>query len=325
MEPEPPTAGPRSSWTVAGISFVIAMVAGFVLRWVIARMGWIGDLVALAYPLISIASVMVASVLLHFRFIRQFAAWLALGCTCLMATVAPRLHESTSPPIHPMRIEAVNLRYDNTSMEAAVRDATASQPDVLVVSELTKRADALLTAQFPYHVTNDLDRRSFGQGVYSTVPITLLPWSESVHVENALRIRVESTDPFLLYALHLPHPSLTTPDRPDMTSFANHRQIALTIDRLVSRETEPTVIAGDLNLSDRTSGYAALVDGRRDAVNDGWLGATFIGDSFFWKVLSLQIDHIIIPETWCDRDGTDFALTGSDHRGVRSSVGSCPP
>jgi endonuclease/exonuclease/phosphatase (EEP) superfamily protein YafD len=39
--------------------------------------------------------------------------------------------------------------------------------------------------------------------------------------------------------------------------------------------------------------------------------------------LLLRIDHVFVPGDWCADDGGRFPLTGSDHRGVKVTVGPC--
>jgi endonuclease/exonuclease/phosphatase (EEP) superfamily protein YafD len=86
-------------------------------------------------------------------------------------------------------------------------------------------------------------------------------------------------------------------------------------------ETLPVVIAGDMNMPDRTSSYRAFTDAMHDAVRSGFAWPTSL--KWFQAPLLLRIDHIWVSEEWCADDGGSFTLAGSDHRGVNASVGPC--
>jgi endonuclease/exonuclease/phosphatase family metal-dependent hydrolase len=84
----------------------------------------------------------------------------------------------------------------------------------------------------------------------------------------------------------------------------------------------PVVVAGDLNVSDRTSTYAHLVAHRRDAMRAGWAGSTF--RPFPFELLALRIDHVIVDRTWCAAHPHRFHPHGSDHEAVQVTIGRCP-
>jgi endonuclease/exonuclease/phosphatase (EEP) superfamily protein YafD len=83
------------------------------------------------------------------------------------------------------------------------------------------------------------------------------------------------------------------------------------------------VVAGDLNLCDRTSGYHRLVRGRLDAMRTGRAATTFVGPGG-WRWLGLRIDHVVLPAGWGAAEALTFPITGSDHRGVAAVVGPLP-
>jgi endonuclease/exonuclease/phosphatase family metal-dependent hydrolase len=87
-------------------------------------------------------------------------------------------------------------------------------------------------------------------------------------------------------------------------------------------ETEPVVLAGDFNTSDRSHGYRRLTGRFRDAMRAKRAGPTYV--SPLWRPFLLRIDHVFVPRDWCSAAPERFTLHGSDHRGVAVDVGPCP-
>jgi endonuclease/exonuclease/phosphatase (EEP) superfamily protein YafD len=298
---------------------------------VLARLGWVGDLVAIGAPLIAACSWTVAAMLAVVRrpvgsggdAARTISAVLVgVGLCAATLVVGPRTPQRTGPVSTPLRVVAMNIQFDNPVPADAIADAVASDADVLVVSELTPATEAMLDGRYPHAVTEDLGADGFGQGVYSRFPLTELDRPDVRG--QVLRLRVEAPTPFVLYALHLPRPVLTGARGSGFHDFAGHRRAVLQLDGIVDRETEPVVIAGDLNLSDRATGYRRLVDGRVDAARTGWAASSF-GTSLPWRLLMLRIDHVLIPGDWCVARTDQVPITGSDHRGIVTDVGPCAP
>ncbi len=312
-----------SIWVVA-VTFAVAFIGGVAglrfLRW----LTWLGDLVELAVPLVALVLLVVLIVCVVTR---QpwvlFAATTGLLAASLIAFGLPRLAQSTGPPVTPIALSAVNLQFDSGQPAAGVESALGGHPDVLVVSELTRRTDRLLSAHFPYRVVNDdrLRVADYGQGVYSMFPLENLAEPTGLG-KQALRVRVDSPAPFILYALHLPRPHLDSQTGDGVASFSTHRAMTERLDELVRAEQGAVVIAGDLNLSDRTEGYDILSNGRVDALRTGWAASTYVG-GWEWDLLMLRIDHIFLSGDWCARNGSTFGLDGSDHAGVRADIGPC--
>jgi endonuclease/exonuclease/phosphatase (EEP) superfamily protein YafD len=300
-----------------GVVVVLALIACGVVGW----LGAFGDLAVLGHPL----GVMVgAPVAVGCMIAGQPAAALvpaALALGSLVAIVLPRVPRPLSPPNRPVRLASVNLQFDSPRPADAARNAIAIGADVLVVCELTDATDALLTPAFPYRIAIDSDDHAhFGQAVFSRLPIDDLAMPERV-AGQVHRIRVGGDTPFVLYSSHVPRPALRRWRTPGLISFAGHRRAVDLLDRCIRAETEPAVLAGDLNLSDRASGYRTLIRGRRDVMRGRWPIATFHRHSGFWRMLSLRIDHLVVPSDWGARDGRAFDLDGSDHRGVIADIG----
>jgi endonuclease/exonuclease/phosphatase (EEP) superfamily protein YafD len=302
---------------------VLIVIGTVIVLVALLRAGWVGDVVGLAMPAVAAGSVLVVVVLLLVR-----PGWCAAPATVLVVgayvVLGPRWAQHTSAPVGPVRLAAVNLQFDTVDAAGGVRDAVAVGADVLVVSELTPATDDLLRTQFPYRVvTDDLLRDDrFGEGVYARIPLTKLDAPAGV-VDQFLRVAVAGPTPFVLYAAHLYRPTFQRPAPAAMIGFPGQRSQVFALDRAADLEGGPVVIAGDLNLSDRTSGYRRLATHRIDATRTGWAGSTFHG-SFLWSLLLLRIDHVFVPDDWCARSASTFHLSGSDHDGVVTSIGRCP-
>ncbi|MEO5898604.1 MAG: endonuclease/exonuclease/phosphatase family protein [Ilumatobacteraceae bacterium] len=321
LVPPSDTAGARTTSATIVLHVLIFLAAVLVLVTVL-RSGWRGDVVGLAMPVVLASSFLVAATLVFVR-----PSWCIVPVAVVLVSafviVAPRWPARTAAPVDPLRLAAVNLQFDSGEAAAGVRDAVAVGADVLVVSELTPVTDEMLRVAYPYRVVSaDLLHSRFGEGVYATVPLTALATPPGI-TDQLLRVAVGAVTPFVVYAVHLPRPTFDEPAPAAMISFDGQRAAAFALDRAVDAEQGPVVISGDLNLSDRTSGYRKLAAGRVDATRTGWAGSTYKG-SLVWRLLLLRIDHIFLPADWCSRDGSTFQLSGSDHDGVAATIGRCP-
>lgn len=287
------------------------------------QLRWLGDVIGLAMPIVIVGAAVLSVGVLAIR-PSSSAAPLTLLLVSALVVFVPRVPQRTATPVSPLRIAAVNLQFDSLHAEGGVASALAVDADVLVVSELTDVTDAILTQAYPYRAVREdvLARSKFAEGVYSRVPLTRLDDPVGI-TEQMLRVRVGVARPFVLYAVHLPRPGFPEPAPSMMTGFGGHREMTLALDAAADRETEPVLIAGDLNLSDRTSGYRRLSSGRLDVSRTGWAGSTFDG-TFSWSLLLLRIDHLFAPSDWCATDARSFTLVGSDHLGIVGEVGTCP-
>ena len=221
-----------------------------------------------------------------------------------------------------MRLVAVNLLFDNEDPAGGVASALGQRPDVLVVSELTEATGRLLAAEFPHCVATafSVGGVPFGQGVFSHVPLTELDAPTESVTKQMVKVRVDGPTPFVLYAVHLPRPTFTSPLPRGMTDFAGHRRLALALDAAARSEHDPVVITGDLNLSDRTSGYRHLAARRLDVSRTRRARTTFFGSSA-WRLALLRIDHMLAPSDWGASSVAEFEIAGSDHRGLVADVG----
>jgi vancomycin resistance protein VanJ len=140
-------------------------------------------------------------------------------------------------------------------------------------------------------------------------PITGVPRA------SAIRVEVDRpASPFVLYAIHLLNPL-------HEISFTGH---AATVERLLRSaqgERLPVVLAGDFNMTDRSTSYRMLDGAMRDAMRTDLAGTTY--EQGLWGLLQLRIDHVFVSRSLCSADATTFAVPGSDHEGLDVRIGAC--
>lgn len=283
------------------------------------------DTVALGLPVVVALAVAVCLVLAIRR--RRLAplvtatSWLVVG---LVAVVGPWIPQGGDAPVVGVRIVAANTYGSRSDPVAVERQLAAQAADVVVLSEpsrallerLADRYGTVVEAPSPQR------RASSDPVLLSAHPATDLGLPPSLAGQRGVRVRVEGpAGPFVVYGFHLHRPRFG----PSGDTQVSVRAHARTIERLaeaVDAEELPVVVAGDLNLVDRTSGYRLLTRRLDDAVRTSWASPTAL------RPLGLpflpRIDHVLVSEAWCSTDGGTFALAGSDHRGVAATVGPCP-
>ena len=222
----------------------------FVLR---DRLGLLGDLLAILLPVLVIvlAGLGVLAATRRVRWLVPAVSVLAMG---LVATVGPWLPADAGPVRPGAGVSVLGANVMGRSSAAAALVAAA--PDVLVISELSRRTDAPFAAAYPYR---RLAAESGAVGVYSQLP--LRP-AEPVDPEvPGVRVQVDGpAGGFVLYALHVPRPWYRTGPDYQATPAEQYRMVAALTARIAA-ERLPVVVVGDLNLTDRGRGYRLLLDG----------------------------------------------------------------
>lgn len=244
------------------------------------------------------------------------ASWTLFAVVALTGPWWPL--EGAAPAAPTVRVVVGNVLGANPETVAAAADLTAQNPDVLVVSEDHEEIDAQLRRSFAHAMTSDSGGR--GAGVYTDLPVTRLPLPPRLRGRRGVRVRIDGpAGPFVLYALHLPRPwSYDTADY--QVTPTEYRRVITDIVASVRAEQGPVVVAGDLNLVDRTSWYRTITSTLRDAMRSSWAGPT----SRRWWPLLARIDHVLESPSWCATGAHRFTIAGSDHRGVSAAVGPCP-
>ncbi len=248
---------------------------------------------------------------------RALHAAVAASILALVAvtSIGPRMPIDTPAPAAGIRIASSNVADKNRSIQEAAKTLGGLDVDVIVTVEMGddfwRQFAAVAVDRFPYTA-------AVGEvGVRSRWPVDLLRTPSPVAGGRLIRVRIDAPGaPFILYAVHALNPS-------HEFTFGQQQGFVGRLIRAAAIETEPVVIAGDLNLSDRTTGYRTLSSKFRDAMRDGGLaGSTF--EDGLWATLFLRIDHIFVPRDWCAAGPGRFGVPGSDHRGVTATIGPCP-
>lgn len=314
---------PQSRRWLGAAAHVVATALAYVVLRLLRLAGGYGDVLSVGLPLVAVALFVLALAVAVFWW-----RWgLRIGLMALVVVVQivmPRLPSGTGDPHQPVRLLAANLLYDNELADRAVDDILEIDADVLVISELTAPVWNRLGAVYPHQViTSSVEYSAFGQGVFSKYPMTEIPLIEELDF-HSIRVRVDAPTPFVLYGIHLPRPVVTGTDPPGLITFGDHLELVETLDASADADGagDPVVIAGDLNVSDRTRGYGVLASDRVDVGATQFARSTF-APSGLWRLLMLRIDYIFVPDDWCVTAVDTPALIGSDHRAVTADIGAC--
>jgi endonuclease/exonuclease/phosphatase (EEP) superfamily protein YafD len=177
----------------------------------------------------------------------------------------------------------------------------------------------VISAAYRYHLNSAYHDAGYSEYVASRFPLRAQHAPQVLG--QAVVVEVMAPTPFLLVGVHLPRAGIGIPYLRGNFSFAAQRRAVDAVAHLTTTSALPVVVAGDLNISDRTSTYQHLVAHRRDAMRAGWAGTTF--RTFPLNLLELRIDHVIIDRSWCARDAARFHPRGSDHESLQVEIGPC--
>ena len=300
---------PRPPW----MSWVVPLaVAALPWAWFLVRdVGPSMDVVAFGLPLgAAIVALLVFGVAM-LSDMRIALASLSLLLLAVTVTVGPRLPQRTAPPVDPLRLVSANTFVDNAQPADAARAIAAQNPGVVVAVETRQSVFEALERALPgddvVHVGH--------LNVFSAWPVRELPHAPSIPIGSAIRVEVERPGaPFVLYAIHLANPL-------HEVSFSQHANGIRRLLRAAEAERLPVVLAGDLNMSDRTTSYRLLDGAMTDAMRSTMAGNTY--EDGAWVLLQLRIDHVFVSRSICAADGATFNVPGSDHEGISVELGRC--
>ncbi len=285
------------------------------------HLGNLGQALAVAAPLGLVAAVVLHGLALwrlHQRLITvvSLVAWLV---SLTVMIVSPRVPVHFAAPRDPITIASANLHFSNSHPLDAARDVVARHADVVVVSEGTLQSEPVISAAYRYHINSAYHDAGYSEYVASRFPLRARSVPQALG--QAVVVEVMAPTPFLLVGAHLPRAGINIPYLRGNYSFAAQRRAVDAVTRLVAASKVPVVVAGDLNISDRTETYHRLVAHRRDAMRAGWAGPTF--RTFPLNLLELRIDHVIIDRSWCAAHSQRFHPQGSDHESLQVQIGPC--
>ncbi len=305
---------PTSPMRARSIAWRAAAIAAPWLWFLVRGIGGPVDGIAVAIPVFGLLAAIVMFILAAAigRPTFTFVGFSIVAAT-LVATLGPRVPQSSEPPVAGVAVAAANVYESNPTPEAAIETLLNREADVVVAVEMQGDFWNRLEAQpaLPYGV------RRGELGVRSRWPVEKLETPGNLNSARVLRARVATpSGSMILYVVHASNPLYSA-------TFDQQRDL---VDRLladIAEETEPTVLVGDLNLSDRTTSYRALTTQLRDAMRTSdWPSSTYHGE--IWPVFQLRIDHMMIPMSWCGAETDTFNVPGSDHNGIVATVGPCP-
>jgi endonuclease/exonuclease/phosphatase (EEP) superfamily protein YafD len=236
-------------------------------------------------------------------------SWIVFGVLVVAGPWTPR---STG---HPRADANIVVAVAHTgghvrSAEDVVAGIVGQHADLLVVTDATQPVHEQLVRVYRFSLRAAAPDGP-ALGVYANVPIEAPRAAEEVLDDHHL-LRVVVGGKLVLWALQQP------------VEWTKPSRTTVTVDALVdalAEETLPVVVAGDTTISDRGRAYRRLAARFDDAMRAAWGGPTV--RAVLARPLLLRVDHIFEPNDWCaDRAGR-FAITGSDHRGVRVRIGPC--
>jgi endonuclease/exonuclease/phosphatase (EEP) superfamily protein YafD len=286
------------------------------------RFGGLGEMIAIAAPLLFFG-VLVVHVVSFFIFKRVLVIVSALVWLISAAVMieSPRTPTHFASPRNPVTIVAANLHYTNKTPVEGARDVVARHADVVVISEGTPDTESVLAKSYPYELRSGRHGNRYGEFVVSRYPLRRRAVPHELN--QAVVAEVMAPAPFLLVGVHLPRAGIKgVPYLGARVTFAGQQPPVSAVVRLTKSTRLPVVVAGDLNVSDRTASYRRLVAHRRDAMRAGWARSTYL--QFPWRLIGLRIDHVLIDNSWCAKDARRFHPSGSDHDGVEVVIGPCP-
>lgn len=252
-------------------------------------------------------------------FLAGTGSWLLFG---LLTTVAPWRPLDTGTPAAATSVTVVvaNVAADNPVPLQAVEDILDQGADLVVVPEAGAVVHEALAAAFAHAVRDDV-RYTPALGVYSDLALRRdRRASEDILLPSRIAVvGVAAPAPFTLWGLHLPRPWFRSAFPSQLGAVGQAEQL----DRVLARAADQpaSVLAGDLNLTDRGRGYRRATEHHDDALRGTWGRPTSVKRSL--RPLLLRIDHVLVPEGWCADGAHRFAIRGSDHRGVAARIGPC--
>lgn len=284
------------------------------------------EVIAIVLPVAGAAAGALAVVLGWRRRVVGAATLASVALVCAVATAGPRLAAPSGLPAgETISFVTANLATANPDADDLVRGLAAGYPDVFVTVETSDTALLALGQvldRFPYVVEGEPGVRS-RVVVYSRFPLRRLPTLDSMGEAQVVVVEVEpEMGPITLYAAHLPRPWFSGSDSGHyQATLGEQQRIVDELAAAVAATEGPTVVAGDLNLTDRGRGYRTLLadGGLTDVVRQRPAGST----SLKWWPFALRIDHVLTRNGMCGSDPARLTLPGSDHRGLWVNLGPC--
>lgn len=253
-------------------------------------------------------------------------SWLLFSAAVMLLPQRPL---AAKPPQRGITLVVANTQMPHRSVDEVLDLLLERRADLLVVVENSTPLHRKLRDRFPHHLKFFPDWPRYDEapapliGLYSRFPLELLEQVDSKRPTDGIpgiRAVVRGPEPFVLWALHVPRPTLLLDSW--SAEFPTHGAIVERTVRAIATEELPVVVAGDLNSPDRGRSYRLFTSQLEDGMRGGWRWPTSV-KSFLFRLLHLRIDHILIDKEWCASAAQRFPLIRSDHRGVSAIIGPC--
>lgn len=205
-----------------------------------------------------------------------------------------------------LRLVSANILYGNQTPEKVVELIRETDPDIVVLVEMTsshRRTMAVLWDNYPYVVDNN-----GGNVILSRIPVesTEIDYVTFGRANVVMRLNLSGTS-FTVMGVHT-----STPLRKWKWEDRNgHLQ---EIAAFVQQEGQPTIVAGDFNISPFSPNFFALL--RDSGLQNGRIGQ---GINTTWPdnalaILRIPIDHFLATPEISVHDLQTGPYVGSDHR-----------
>jgi len=227
------------------------------------------------------------------------------------------LARAADPPTDPLRVLTSNVLAHNRTPQAVIDYLQVADADIILLSEvqpdMLMRVTQALSAQYP-HVHDAAQRGHFGIALLSRYPLrTAQTHRLGISRHPSIQATIAWQDQVVtVYGAH-PFPPLGADG-----TFRRDSELAA-IQELISQETGPLILMGDLNATPWSAPLRRLVnttDLRHAAQGYGirptwWYGSPALG---------LPLDHVLVSSEWqvtAYRLGPDV---GSDHYPVLADL-----
>ncbi len=303
-------------WSLVVVCLAIGTVT--TLAAFFARQHWVADIVANLRVQQVIGLLGVSMVSVCYRKWR----WALFGATLIT------IHLSFFRSMLPANVElaggneivvmVTNVNTANRNHEAIIDDISERSPDVFAVLELSTSLGDRIVSEFgqryPFRQPFPMDDSNFGIGLYSRFPITDCQ-SFELNVDRILTIAATIEKESKQYRVIATHPLPPMGKRGFDRRNDHLKQLADRISRERNRDTMPTILVGDLNLTpwsplfgdfERRSHLRRASSGMQPT----WY-ARFANPAF-----GLVLDHgMISTDLQCVQHNVGPDI-GSDHRSV---------
>jgi endonuclease/exonuclease/phosphatase (EEP) superfamily protein YafD len=273
-----------------------------------ARVAWVFELFT-HFRVQLIAALAVLIVIFALRRAYRWCAALGVSAAINVMPLIPYLPlggaSGTDAPT--LSLMAVNVQYNNSEHAGLLASIAETDPDVVVVVELTARWEehlASLAAKYPYQIRYP-QADAFGVALYSRHP---LETASELVLASTVAIDARIVTPrgnLRVIGVHLRPPksrALAHERNMQLTALATH----------VAAIDEPLAVLGDFNISPYSPYFTDWVTatGLHDARQGQGLGFTW---PTFLPLLGVPIDHCLVRDGLTVAQYARLPAFGSDH------------